>query len=350
MKGLFTQLLYHERTKIYNGLCEGRTKKEIAFMLGRAESTISREIRRNSDQYGYLYAGDAHKKAKQRHNKNIPKIIKNKHLQEYIIIKLKDRWSPSTIADSWNSFNKMTISKEAIYQWIYSSESQALELKKLLVRSRKKRGLRRKPSIPNIKNRVSIHDRPDAINQRIEPNHYECDLMFNAGSQSKNICTFIERVSRKSFFIRNNNKSSSTVINNLIQCIIKNKLDVKSITFDNGSEFANHYWLNDMKIDTYFCDAGAPSQKGSIENLNGIARRYLPFELAADDITDEYVKHVEKLLDLMPRKILANKTPLEAFNDCISKSKRKESRMKTDLPSAEAICFNQNIFGIAFHP
>ena len=92
--------------------------------------------------------------------------------------------------------------------------------------------------------------------------------------------------------------------------ITNNKIDVKSITFDNGSEFFDHHRFNDMKIDTYFCDPGAPSQKGSVENCNGVLRCYLPFNLPANDITDEFVENVENLLDQMPREILSFKIPL----------------------------------------
>jgi transposase, IS30 family len=338
--GPFTQLSYNDRSQIYRGLKDGRSRKEIAIMIGRPTSTVSREIKRNSDRYGYCYPNEAHIKAQDRRNKNEHKIIKNHVLRAYIIGKLKSRWSPSTIANAWNVQKKdMTISKETIYQWIYSEKTQALKLNKLLVRSRKKRGTKRQQPKGKIKNRVSIHDRPDNINQRIEPGHYECDLIFNSGSQSKNVCVLIERVSRKAFLFRNKNKSTKTVLGAVIKRIKDDEISVSSITFDNGSEFADHHRLNEMGISTYFCDPGTPSQKGSVENYNGILRRYLPFERFADDITDEHVAEAERLLDLMPREILSNKTPLDVFVQHYPETKLNESRVKPASPAAEANLF-----------
>lgn len=351
MRDRFTQLSYNDRRIIYRGLCDQKSKKEIAIMLGRPLSTVSREIRRNSDGYGYCYPDDAHKRAEKRRNKNIAKITKNIALKSYIIDKLEHRWSPGTIAGSWNlQKNGTAISKEAIYQWIYTSEGNKLKLSHLLVRKHKKRGFKRRTkNSTNIKNRVSIHNRPDVINQRKEPGHYECDLMFNSGSQSKNICVLIERVTRKSFLIKNDNKSTNTVIDALIQCIINNNLDVISITFDNGSEFADHHKLNDMSIATYFCDPGTPSQKGSVENCNGVLRRYIPFDLPASDITDEFIEFVENKLDLMPRQILSFKTPLDEFKRYFPHYKNSESRVKHAQPALEANLFYQNNKKIAFH-
>lgn len=349
MKGVFTQLSYNDRSKIYSGLKNGRSRKEIAIMIGRPTSTVSREIRRNSDRYGYSYPNEAHKKAQERRNKNEPKIIKNNELRAYIISKLKIRWSPGTIASTWNAKKQsVTISKETIYQWIYSEEAQSLKLNKLLVRSRKKRGTKRRQPKSKIKNRVSIHDRPDNINQRIEPGHYECDLIFNRGSQSKNVCVLIERVSRKAFLFRNKDKSTKTVLGAVIKRIKDDEISVSSITFDNGSEFADHHKLNEIGISTYFCDPGVPSQKGSVENYNGILRRYLPFERSSDDITDEYVAEAERLLDLMPREILSNKTPLDVFMQHYPKAKWNESRVKPASPAAEANLFYQKNNSVAF--
>lgn len=281
----FKQLSYHERRKFFSGFCEGKSVRGIAIELERSPSTVSRGKRRNADQYGYVYAGEAHAMAQERRNKNIPKIDKIKALNDFIIQQLKEKLSPKMIAGSWNLLNPdQPISPEAIYQWIYSAIGEGLGLKNFLLRFRKKRGLKRKQKAPSIKNRISVHDRPEDINKREELGHYEADLIFNKGSQSKNILTLTERVSRFAILIKNENKRSETVIDALIEKIKALDLIIKSITFDNGSEFADHHKLNDLGIKTYFCDPGSPWQKGSIENLNGVLRRYLPFDLLASDI------------------------------------------------------------------
>lgn len=305
----FSQISYHERVKIYRGLCEGKSRREIAIMLDRAPSTISREVKRNSDHVGYLYPGEAHLEAEKRRNKNVPKISKNKRMRNFILLKLNERWSPATISGSWNKTNNVKISKEAIYQWIYNVDDKNMKLRKLLVRARRKRGLKRRPRQSNIKNRVSVHSRPESINNRKELGHFECDLIFNKDSQSKNICTLIERVTKYTVLLPNENKRTKTVIESLIAYIKKERVLIKSITFDNGSEFANHHLLNDLGVKTYFCDPGAPWQKGSIENLNGVARRYIPFSLKAKDITPGFVVKINEKINNMPRAVLSYKSP-----------------------------------------
>lgn len=345
----FTQLSYSEREKIYRGLCSGGGVRAIARDLGRPPSAVSREIHRNSDHIGYLYPGDAHKAAQERRYVNEEKIEKDPGLKKYIIEKLHARWSPGAIAGSWNIDHEMTITKEAIYQWIYKEEGEALGLKKLLTRARKKRGTKRKPARSKIKNRVSVHARPQSINERLELGHYECDLIFNSGSKSKNICTLVERVTRHAILIRNNNKISKTVVGALIGFLKYSDLDVKSITFDNGSEFADHSLLKDeLGVDTYFCDPGAPWQKGSIENLNGMLRRFFPFKASAGEITNEQVAVVNAKINDMPREILSYKTPNEVLDELCRKEKKRRSRVKAAWPAAEAVCFNQKESGVAF--
>lgn len=324
----FTQLSYREREKIYRGLCDGKSRREIAILLDRDPSSICREVRRNSDKYGYMYPDQAHSMTQKRKHKHVPKIDKDHDLKEYVIKQLKKRFSPRSIAGGWGlESSERSITAEAIYQWIYGPEGEKLQLKKLLVRSRRKRGLKRKPKRSKIKDRVSVHDRPGDIDKRIEVGHFEADLIFNRGSQSQNVLTVTERVTRYALLIKNENKRTKTVIDALIEHIKRKKLDVKSITFDNGSEFAGHKKLHDLGIKTYFCDPGSPWQKGSIENLNGVLRRYLPFKMPASEVSKGLILKVNKKVNDMPRAILGFKTANQAF---------MESRVKAALPAVEA--------------
>lgn len=323
----FIQLSYHERRQIYSGICSGASQREIAKKLDRSPSTISREIRRNCDKSGYLYAGEAHEKAQKRKHINKPKINKDAALKEYIIEGLLKHWSPLSIAARWKMETGKSISKEAIYQWIYSVNGESLKLKRLLVRRRKKRGMNRKIKKQKIKNRVSIHNRPKNINERVEMGHFEGDLIFNKGSQSQNILTLVERVSRAAILVKNDNKKSETVIDALINKIKTLNILILSITFDNGTEFADHHKLNELGIKTYFCDPGAPWQKGSIENVNGVLRRYIPFDMPASEISDNFVNEVNVKINNIPREILGYKTAAEVF---------MESRVKIAWPANEA--------------
>ena len=347
--GKFQQLSYHERYKIYRGLVEQRSVQKIAKMIERPASTVSREIKRNSDSKGY-YKGpiEAHKATQNRKHINEPKIDRRVRLQEFMEEKLRLKWSPDMIAGRWSLENpKEPICKETIYRWLYSSnDPKKIQLRKLLIRAHKKRGFRSKPTKSTIKNCVPIQERSDVINNRLEADHYECDLVFNKGSASKNVCTLIERVTRKCIIIRNDNKSTKTVIGAIIEHITRENLTVKSITFDNGTEFANHTKLNQMGIATYFCDPGKPYQKGSIEHLNGMLRRHLPFDLEAASITKEYVEQINIMMNNMPRKILGYRTPLELRKSPIQSS---ESRVKLALPAIEAVSFNEKTLSVAFH-
>jgi len=339
----FAQLSHQERGKIYRGLCSGKTKEAIAKELGRTKSTITREVARNSDAIGYLYPDAAHENALRRKHKNKPKISGNQDLKEYIIERLNRRWSPGMISGRYKLENSgQTISTEAIYQWIYSNGGKELGLRKLLVRAHKKRGFKRKVRKSKIKNRVSVHSRPDHINERLEPGHFECDLIFNQGSQSKNICTLTDRLTREAIMIKNKSKHTTIVIDAIVKHIAKNKLNVKSVTFDNGGEFAEHVKLNPMGIETYFCDPGCPWQKGSIENFNGMARRFLPFTMSANEITEDFVKTVNREINNMPRAILGFRTPSEFLNQ------HRESRMKIAQPATEVVD-NVKQFDVVFN-
>jgi len=348
----FQQLSYQERRIIYTGICQQKSKTEIAKSIGRSVSTVTREIKRNSDSIGYLWAGEAHQVALKRRHINRPKIDRYPELQKFIEEKLRLRWSPDIIAAQWSMEHpEQSICKETIYQWLYSSnDNDRVQLRRLLVRSRKKRGLKIKTNKSKIKDRISIHDRPNYINGRIEAGHYECDLMFSSGSASKNMCTLIERISRKCIIIRNDDKSTKTVIDAIIDHITTEKLIVKSITFDNGTEFASHVRFNGLGIKTYFCDPGKPYQKGAIEHLNGMIRRYLPFELDANTITNEYIAKVNNMMNTMPRRILGYKTPLQIFDELCNVTKNNcESRVKLAMPATEAVLFYEKNSCVAFH-
>jgi IS30 family transposase len=350
----FSQISYHERQQIYTGSCQQRSMRQMAKILDRSPSSISREIAKHSDKYGYFYAGIAQELTEKRKNVNKSKIDRNHHLKGYIIEKLNKKWSPKMIAGRWSlETPKQKISAESIYSWLYNSnEQEKIELRKCLIRKHKTRGLRPKKSKANIKGRVSIHDRPEVINERSEAGHYEGDLMFNKGSQSQNICTLIERVTRKTFLIRNDNKTTKTVIDALLDLIDEKKLVMKSITFDNGSEFADHARLKERGIDTYFCDPGSPWQKGAIEHDNGMLRRFVPFNLSAECITKEYVEMVNEMINDMPREILQFRTPDDVFDMTFNHKKLKTSRVKRCLAGDggnKNNVFNQNIQSVAFH-
>lgn len=174
-----------------------------------------------------------------RRNKNTPKLERNEELAEFVVQCLKKKWPPKAAAGSWNRNNSaMTPTDEAIYQWIYRDPyyydgDSWIDLRKFLLRQRKNRGMRRKTPKSTIKNRVSINERPEIIDQNVEVGHYEGDLIFHSGSQSANVLTLIDRKTKHTVLIKNDDKRSKTVIGALMQRIKSSDLAIKSITFDN---------------------------------------------------------------------------------------------------------------------
>ena len=315
----YTQLKEPDRVKIYKGLTRGLSINEIAEETGRNKSTISREIRRNSDWIGYLNPRNAHEQTQDRKARHGSKIDRNSKLKFYVIEQINLKKSPVIIAGSWSKKTpEQSISAEAIYQFAYHLRNAHLELWKLFPSAKKKRGMARKKrkSGSAILHRVSIHQRPAEIETRDTFGHYEADLMFNECNQSANVLTIVERKSRKVFLVKHDSKHSAPIIES-----IKKKIGTTALscTFDNGTEFSDHW---KMEISTYFCDPGSPWQKGSVENMNGLLRKDLPFELEPKLITQEFLDSVAYRINNTPRKLLRYSTPMEVF---LENLKRKEN-------------------------
>ncbi len=338
----YTQINEKERVHIYNGLVQKKPRTKIAEELGRHRTTIWRERKRNSDHIGYLYPRDAQKRTEERKAKHGSKAERNQSLKEYIIDKLKQGWSPEIIAGRWKKEHpEQSISTEAIYQFIYKPKNKKLELWKFLIKRKKKRGLvRKKRAKTKIKNRVSVHERPKEIDARQEFGHYESDLFFNQGSKSANVLIATERVTRKAVLIKQDSKNSTNTINSLKTNIEKH---AKSCTFDNGMEFAEHEKLG---IQTFFCDAYSPWQKGSVENFIKLVREHIPFNVSSDAVTQELLDFVADKINNRPRKILGFLTANELFE--LESKKVNESRVKPALPAVE-VSFNVKLEDVALH-
>jgi IS30 family transposase len=182
----YEHLTIGEQIRIYEAKKCSKNQSIIAREIGRSKSCISREIRRNSDVVGYLYPRDAQEQARRRRfGKRLTKIEKDPALKAFIIDRLHEQHSLHMVAAQWKRQNPgKKISKESIYKFVYSNDGIALQLPRLLIRAKKKRGLERKISKPKIKGAASIHERPQEINDRKELGHYEADLIFNEGSMS----------------------------------------------------------------------------------------------------------------------------------------------------------------------
>jgi len=302
----YNRITKQERCLIEMGIRSGKSRRSIAARIGRPPKTVSEEIRRNGGYLGY-YAVQAHYERNKSNRSGYSKIDANLRLADYIRNKLVLRWSPEVIAGRWKKENHDShISHESIYTWIYK---QTGDLHIQLPRKKKKRGFKPQRSKSLIPNRVSIHLRPENINNRSEVGHFEGDLMFQQGNKSQNILTVIERKSRMIILKKNPSKHSGKIMESLKDIQSRGKYPMKTITFDNGSEFSNHSKLG---IDTYFCDPASPWQKGAVEHANGIVRQYIDFRMDINNIDQQMLDSVANLINDKPRKVLGFMTPNES--------------------------------------
>jgi IS30 family transposase len=349
----YTQLSLAERVQIFEYKKTSWGVRKIARALGRDKSCISRELKRNSNNMGYyLYPIDAQARTNRRKARHGTKVQRNLRMSKYIQEKLDEYWSPDAIAGKWSQENPdESISTEAIYSYIYSKQTKHLELWKKLPHKKKKRGIaRKKRDVSAIPNRVSIDQRPAYIEHRLETGHFESDLFFNEGSMSENVLNIIDRKSRFTILKKNESKKSNPIINKIAESVGS---IAKTITFDNGKEFAEHKKLGEKHgINTFFCDAGCPWQKGSVEHSNKLYRRFLPFKMQAGTITQEMLNWAAHIMNNIPRKSLNYRTPLEVFKQDYPALFNRESRVKIARPAIEAIKnvgFNQKYLNVALH-
>lgn len=316
----YKQLSLEERKELYVMIKDGDGVNKIARALGRSGSTITNELKRNTidKRIGYL-PDEAHRLAIERKASHGLKINRLPGLKIKVIEQLKDGWSPEVITGRQKQqTSPFWVSHETIYQFIYGKEGRELGLFKYLLRARPRRGLiggrRSRAAIPE---RVSIHDRPAHIATREEFGHLEGDLTFFTDNQSMNIGVVVERKTRFTQLLLNQSKHTLVVMKGMFNKLAKLPAFArKSITFDNGLEFAKHTILKRfMGMDTYFCDKHSPWQKGQVEQMNVMLHRYLPKNSTLKEVSLEQIKVIENKLNNRPRKCLGFQTPTEAFNE-----------------------------------
>jgi len=314
----YTHLTVEQRVGIAWLLARKVSKAEIAKQLKVHRSTIYREIKRNYDKkWGYYsLVADAKAARRQIHQKE-RKLDRNSALLDYVIDSLKLGWSPEQIVGRMKRIGgKALICHETIYAYIYSKAGIKLQLYKFLKRKRKKRYpkiSRRKA--PHIRNRVSISERPEYINNRSDFGHWECDLIMFKKPTKINLITLRERKSRYLIAIKNESKKSVETATNIIS-YMQQMFDsnVKSITFDNGFEFAEHELIkNKLGIETYFCDPYKSYQKDAIENANKILREFFPRNYPVDQLSQFSIEQATENINARPMKCLEYQTPYEAY-------------------------------------
>lgn len=321
-------LTLSEREEISRGIVGGLSLRTIARQLGRAPSTISREISRNSGLKRYR-AYQADKAAWDRAYRPKPcKLAGSLRLRRIIASKLQCHWSPEQIAGWLKKAHagneRLQVSHETIYRSLFIQARGVLK-RELLQYLRTKRVMRypQKTSLKgkglgHITDAISIRERPASVEDRAVPGHWEGDLI--CGSNNSFMATLVERHTRYVMLAKVPGKETETVINALIKQARKlpNEL-YKSLTWDRGSEMADHQRFTlDTDIQVYFCDPKSPWQRGSNENTNRLLRQYFPKGTDLSVHSQAKLNAVARQLNERPRKTLGFDTPAERFNACVA--------------------------------
>jgi len=328
---IYKRLTLREREEISRLLVAKCSPAQIAEKLGRHRSTISREISLGScNKYTYR-AVKADKRAKRKASKRKSgkrKGLLNRELKKYILAKLKLYWSPEQIAESlkkdYPDSTDMNISAETIYASLYVLPKGVLkkELLSCLRRRHKKRRQRKKGEQPlierKIENMVLIDERPQEVEERIIPGHWEGDLLIGKNRQSA-LGSLIERTTRTTILVPLKNRKAEEVRIGFEKEF--NRLPDKmclTLTYDQGREMAEHETLTrKTKVKVFFAHKASPWERGTNENTNGLIRQFFPKGTDFSKISRREIKRAEKLLNGRPRKVLNWQTPNEVFNNLL---------------------------------
>jgi len=317
-----------EREEISRGLAEGRSVRSVALQLGRAPSTVSREIKRNGGSSDYR-ANEADDAAWDRALRpKLCKLVEDRDLARVVTEKLRLLWSPEQIAGwlkhTYPSDETWHVSHETIYRSLFIQTRGALK-KELLQYLRRTRGMRRSRHYTQktdnhgqILGTVSISERPASAEDRAVPGHWEGDLLF--GSNNSQIATLVERQTRYLMLVKVGAKDTETVVTALIKNARKLPQELyKSLTWDRGKEMADHKRFTlATDIQVYFCDPKSPWQRGSNENTNGLLRQYLPKGIDISSYSQAKLNAMARQLNQRPRKTLGYQTPAAMFSQTVA--------------------------------
>ncbi|MEO6943686.1 MAG: IS30 family transposase [Lacisediminihabitans sp.] len=348
MTAQYRHLTLEDRIEIARLQDWGISKAEIARRLGVHRTTITRELVRGSWQPEHDHAnlrpylrnrlntrgphdrlylgGQAHLQAQLRSARSHqPHRMSYDRLVDWVITQLRKGWTPGEIAGrvpiEFPNDPRMRVGTETLYAWIYAPEQSHRHLWQYLPRGQRKRRKRcgRKVHSERIKWRTSIHDRPAVIEDRGQFGHWEADSILGARGTG-GLHTSVERHSRFLVGVKIPAITAQATLNAQQAMFTTMPAHAaRSVTVDNGSEFAYHYQLADtLGIPTYFADPYSAYQRGTNEHFNGRIRRYLPKGTSFEDVTqtelDEFITEINN----RPRKILGWATPAEVFQELSS--------------------------------
>lgn len=310
----YKHLSQTERYQIYALMKAKQSIQAISQILGRHKSTISREVARNSGLRGYSpRQADLLCQERAQSSRNAFQIDPTTRAQ--VAEQLKLQWSPEQIAAS------LPISHETIYQHVYADKAQGGSLWTHLrcQKKRRKRYASGKSRRGQIVGRRPIAQRPASVETRSQVGHWEGDTVIGAGHKQA-IVTLVERKSGFAVLAHVTRKTSDLVSQAIISGLKPLAHRVKTVTYDNGKEFADHAVV-DKALDStaYFADPFASWQRGSNENFNGLLRQYIPKKRPLSTVTSDELKMIQDRINHRPRKRLGFKTPYQVFHQSLNR-------------------------------
>lgn len=319
----YNHINFKERFYIESRLAQNDSISKIALDLNRSQSSISREISRNTDpSFGFYSAHRAQTLSNNRYQETIrkPQILSqtSDEVLDFIKKSLSDRTSPEQICGRIFKEFEVEMSFQTLYRHIWQDRSQGGSLYKNLRRRGKKPKGNKRLEAAKIGNKTCISQRPEEANNKSELGHWEIDTVFGLDQKSF-LLTLVDRCTKYTVIRKIPNKASETVRSELQDIIEQTLLPMKSFTSDNGSEFAGHVKLTEQtNIEFYFAHAYSSWERGLNEHTNGLIRDFLPKKTDFRKIDDQEIQRITNNLNNRPRKVLDFLTPKEAFMEELS--------------------------------
>ena len=316
----YGHLSIEERCELARLYTEGHSVRQIAASLDRSPSTVARELKRNGSKTQGYQPSYAQQQARARRWQG-SRLDRDPFLREQVLARLQAGWSPQQVAGRLAlESGRTVISHETIYRFIYAQVRRTKDYnwRHYLPRAKSKRGWRgRKGGSPAsfIAHRRPLSDRSPEAADRQTPGHWEADLML-FGNHGQALLVMQERHSRLLAIARLPGKAAEPVAQAMTGILAPFPPHWRrSVAFDNGTEFAQHYQLHQLGVETFFCDVRSPWQKGAVENRIGRLRRYLPRRTDLSACSDQKLIQLTEADNNTPRRSLAYLTPIEIYSN-----------------------------------
>ena len=318
-----------EREEISRGLADGQSLRTLARRLGRAPSTISREVCRHGGRSAYRAHRADHRAWRWARRPKVCRLAQRWRLCRAVAAKLQRQWSPQQISGwllkTYPSNPEMQVSHETIYRSLFVQSRGALK-RALVQHLRRHRSTRRARAAKGVGHHpghivgaVSIRERPADAEDRAVPGHWEGDLLMGARRGSQ-IATLVERQSRYVILVRIPRGDTKTVVRALARRVQRMPTGLmKSLTWDRGTELAGHRMFTvATDVQVYFCDPHSPWQRGSNENTNGLLRQYLPKGTDLSAYSQAQLDAIALRLNTRPRMTLGYDTPADKLAEIVA--------------------------------